>query len=78
MKGEHEMLNHLLFRFEATVFIHGLHVGFPDANHLILEILEVARFRPSLLLPFNDVFVKVIQPLYDFFVSTCKDERSAG
>ena len=62
--------DYLFFRFEATVFIYGFHVGFPDSGQLVFEILEVTRFRPSLLLSFDDVFVKVIQPLYDLLVGT--------
>ena len=71
-------LNHLLFRFEATVFIHCFHVGFPDAAQLVLKVLEVTRFGPPLLLPFNNMFVKVIQPLHDLLVGTYSGERSAG
>ena len=75
--GEHKALNYLFFRFETTMFIHSFHVGFSDANQLVLEILEVTRFRPSLLLSFRDVFVKVIQSLYDLLIGTCNDERLA-
>jgi len=59
------------------MFIHSFHVGFPDTTQLILEILEVTRFGPSLLLSFNNVFVKVIQSLHDLLIGTCNDERSA-
>ena len=69
--------NHLLFCFETTMLIDGLHVQFPKPNQLVLKILQVACFRSSLLLSFSDVFVKVIQPLYNLFVGTCDNERSA-
>ena len=72
------MLHHLFFRFEATVLVHRLHVGFPDANQLVLEILEVTRLGPSLLLSFGNVFVKVIQPLNDLLIGTWNYEWSAG
>ena len=77
-REEREELNYLLFRFEATVFIHGFHVGFPDTTQLVLEVLEVTRFGPSLLLSFNNVFVKVVQSLHDLLIGTCDYERSAG
>ena len=71
-------MSYLFFRFEATVFIYSFHVGFPDTTQLILEVLEVTRFGPSLLLSFNNVFVEVIQPLHDLLIGTCNHERSAG
>lgn len=70
--------DHLLFRLEAAVFIHSLHMGFPNASQLVLEILKVTRFRSSLLLSVSNVPVEVIQSLHDFLVSTCDNERSAG
>lgn len=67
---------HLLLRLEATMFIHSFHVGLPDAGQLVVEVLKVARLGPSLLLPFRNVFVEVIESLHDFFVGTWSNEWS--
>lgn len=67
-------MNHLFFCFETTVLIYGFHVGLPNSSQVVLEVLEVSCFSPPLLLSFNDMFVKVIQPLYDLLVGTCDNK----
>ena len=69
-------LNHFLFRFEAPVFVHGHHMGFPDASQLVLEVLKAVRFGSSLLLSSGDVFVEVIQSFHDFFIGACNNKQS--
>ena len=59
------------------MFVHGPHVGFPNASQLVLEVLKVARFGSSLLLPFSDVFVEIVQSFHDFFIGTCDNKQSA-
>ena len=59
------------------MFVHGHHMGFPDASQLVLEVLKAARFGSSLLLSFSDVFVEIIQSFRDFFIGTCDNKESA-